>query len=385
MQIVVIDGELQGVGKVQFQCVVGGDVKGQFYWGEGQGLFVLVLGFFVQGDQFVQWMLIQSVSLLFQFMYVGYLMDLVLCVGGLMYFVFVGDVYLVDQQVVVIVGLYGLWCVEFKFVVQFVQWVVVEDFVFGVEVVCYLYCWIGIEKVLCFVGQFLWVVDQQVGVCQWKEIWVFLYVVGVCQVVYVVFGDFVYQVLFLQVVGGKQQYFVVLLYILCFKNYVLVFVLLLYFRVVYMVGIVFWQWQYWFQFVEGVIGIFGCQILSGGVFVVGEFYVVGVVQSQGIFEFDCVVRVVVVVVIFFIWYQGDRFVLLVQQIGRVLVFLVFIGMVVGEWVLLIKQVVMFGDLVKVVRIVQQFVDWCQMLLWIMVVGQCLWLVLYNGLQDCRQM
>ena len=61
-----------------------------------------------------------------------------------------------------------------------------------------------------------------------------------------------------------------------------------------------------------------------------------------------------------------------------------IGVVAGERVPLIKQVITPGDLAKAVGIVQQSADRRQMPLRVMVVGQRLRLALHNGLQDRRQ-
>ncbi len=61
-----------------------------------------------------------------------------------------------------------------------------------------------------------------------------------------------------------------------------------------------------------------------------------------------------------------------------------VGVVAGERVPLIKQVVTPGDLAKAVGIVQQSADRRQMPLRVMAVGQRLRLALHNGLQDRRQ-
>ncbi len=151
-----------------------------------------------------------------------------------------------------------------------------------------------------------------------------------------------------------------------------------------MAGIAFWQRQHRPQLAEGAIGILGRQTLPGGAPAVGEFHVAGVAQSQGALELDRAARVAAVAVILFIRHQGDRFVPPVQQIGRAPVSPALIGMVAGERVPLIKQVVTPGDLAKAVRIVQQSVDRRQMPLRIMAVGQRLRLALHNGLQDRRQ-
>ena len=181
-----------------------------------------------------------------------------------------------------------------------------------------------------------------------------------------------------------QQHFAALLHILRPKNHVPAPVLPPHFRVAHMAGIAFWQRQHRPQLAEGAISILGRQTLPGGAPAVGEFHVAGVAQSQGALELDRAARVAAVAVILFIRHQGDRFVPPVQQIGRAPVSPALIGMVAGERVPLIKQVVTPGDLAKAVRIVQQSVDRRQMPLRIMAVGQRLRLALHNGLQDRRQ-
>ena len=264
------------------------------------------------------------------------------------------------------------------------QRAVVEDPAFGVEAACHPHRRIGIEKALRFAGQPLRAADQQVGIRQRKEIRALPHVAGVRQAVYVVPGNLAHQAPLTQVAGGKQQHFAALLHILRPKNHVPAPVLPPHFRVAHMAGIAFWQRQHRPQLAEGAIGILGRQTLPGGAPAVGEFHVAGVAQSQGALELDRAARVAAVAVILFIRHQGDRFVPPVQQIGRAPVSPALIGMVAGERVPLIKQVVTPGDLAKAVRIVQQSVDRRQMPLRIMAVGQRLRLALHNGLQDRRQ-
>lgn len=156
------------------------------------------------------------------------------------------------------------------------------------------------------------------------------------------------------------------------------------FRVAHVAGIALRQRQDRAGFAEGAVGIFRRQALPGGPAAVCKLDVAGVAQSQRPVVIHRAAGVAAVAVILFVRHQRNRFMPPVQQIGRAPVRPALEGVIAGERIPLIEQVVAPGKFDKAVGVVHQPGDRRMVPAGIVAIGQRTRLALHYGLQNRRQ-